>query len=43
MNPLAELNNLTFEILNPMGYLYNQTNDDLNVISIIHHLYLMPF
>jgi hypothetical protein len=33
-NPLAELNNLTFEILNPMGYLYNQTNDDLNVISI---------
>jgi hypothetical protein len=34
MNPLAELNNLTFEILNPMGYLYNQTNDDLNVISI---------
>jgi hypothetical protein len=34
MNPLAELNNLTFEILNPMGYLYNQTNDDLNVVSI---------
>jgi hypothetical protein len=34
MSPLAELNNLTFEILNPMGYLYNQTNDDLNVISI---------
>lgn len=34
MNPLAELNNLTFEILNPMGYLYNQTNDDLNVTSI---------
>jgi hypothetical protein len=34
MNPLAELNNLTFEILNPMGYLYNQTNDDLNVVSV---------
>lgn len=34
MNPLAEMNNLTFEILNPMGYLYNQTNDDLNVIYL---------
>lgn len=34
MNPLAEINNLTFEILNPMGYLYNQTNDDLNVIYL---------
>lgn len=32
--PLAELPSLTFEILNPMGGLYNQEKDDLKISSI---------
>ena len=32
--PLAEFNNLTFEILNPLGYIYNDSKDDLKVASI---------
>jgi hypothetical protein len=29
--PLAEINNLTFEILNPLGNLYNESKDDLTI------------
>ena len=32
--PLAELGNITFEILNPLGTLYNDGKDDLLVIEI---------
>lgn len=33
-SPLAELPNLTFEILNPLGYLYNDSKDDLKIAKI---------
>ena len=32
--PLSELNNMTFEILNPLGYLYNDCKDDLLISAI---------
>jgi len=32
--PLSELNNLTFEILNPLGTLYNDDKDDLLILEI---------
>lgn len=33
-NPLAELNNITFNILNPMGELYNNNLDNLTIGNI---------
>lgn len=33
-NPLAELNNITFNILNPMGELYNNNLDNLRIGNI---------
>jgi hypothetical protein len=33
-NPIAELNNITFNILNPMGELYNNNVDDLTIGNI---------
>jgi hypothetical protein len=32
--PLAEMNNLTFEILNPLGNLYNESKDDLLIAAL---------
>ena len=32
--PLSELNNMTFEILNPLGYLYNDSKDDLLISAV---------
>jgi hypothetical protein len=32
--PLSEINNLTFEILNPLGTLYNDSKDDLLISEI---------
>jgi hypothetical protein len=32
--PLSEMNNMTFEILNPLGYLYNDCKDDLLISGI---------
>ena len=32
--PLSEMNNMTFEILNPLGYLYNDCKDDLLIAAI---------
>lgn len=32
--PLSELNNMTFEILNPLGFLYNDSKDDLLIYSL---------
>ena len=33
-SPLAELPTMTFEILNPLGYVYNDSKDDLKIIEI---------
>lgn len=34
-NPLSELGTLTFEILNPMGTIYNNEKDDIKISSLI--------